>query len=33
MKLNGIDEIREYLQVKSVWIIAGAASANPFTMR
>jgi len=30
---NGIDAIREYLQVKSVWINTGAASANPFTMR
>jgi aldehyde dehydrogenase (NAD+) len=30
---NGIDAIREYLQVKSVWINTGAATANPFTMR
>ncbi|MGH8694181.1 MAG: aldehyde dehydrogenase family protein, partial [Burkholderiales bacterium] len=30
---NGIDAIREYLQVKSVWINTGAVSANPFVMR
>jgi len=30
---NGIDAIREYLQVKSVWINTGAATANPFVMR
>jgi len=30
---NGIDAIHEYLQVKSVWINTGAASANPFMMR
>ncbi len=30
---NGIDAIRAYLQVKSVWINTGAGSANPFTMR
>jgi acyl-CoA reductase-like NAD-dependent aldehyde dehydrogenase len=30
---NGIDAIREYLQVKSVWINTGAPTANPFTMR
>jgi aldehyde dehydrogenase (NAD+) len=30
---NGLDAIREYLQVKSVWINTGAGSANPFTMR
>lgn len=30
---NGIDAMREYLQVKSVWINTGAASANPFVMR
>jgi acyl-CoA reductase-like NAD-dependent aldehyde dehydrogenase len=30
---NGIDAIREFLQVKSVWINTGAGSANPFTMR
>ncbi len=30
---NGIDAIREYLQVKSVWINTGAKSTNPFTMR
>lgn len=30
---NGIDAIREYLQVKSVWINTGAQSSNPFTMR
>ena len=30
---NGMDAIREYLQVKSVWINTGAVSANPFTMR
>lgn len=30
---NGIDAIREYLQVKSVWINTGASTTNPFTMR
>jgi acyl-CoA reductase-like NAD-dependent aldehyde dehydrogenase len=30
---NGIDAIREYLQVKSVCIDTGAVSANPFVMR
>ena len=30
---NGIDAIREYLQVKSVWINTGAVTANPFVMR
>jgi aldehyde dehydrogenase (NAD+) len=30
---NGIDTINEYLQVKSVWINSGAATANPFVMR
>ena len=30
---NGMDAIREYLQVKSVWINTGAVTANPFTMR
>ena len=30
---NGIDAIREYLQVKSVWINTGAATGNPFVMR
>jgi aldehyde dehydrogenase (NAD+) len=30
---NGIDAIREYLQVKSVWINTGAATANPFVLR
>ena len=30
---NGIDSIREYLQVKSVWINTGAVTANPFVMR
>jgi aldehyde dehydrogenase (NAD+) len=30
---NGQDAIREYLQVKSVWINTGAATANPFVMR
>ena len=28
-----IDAIREYLQVKSVWINTGAATANPFVLR
>ena len=32
-KENGITAIREYLQLKSVWINTGAASANPFVMR
>ena len=30
---NGMDAIREYLQVKSVWINTGAATANPFVLR
>ncbi len=30
---NSIDTIREYLQVKSVWMNTGAATANPFVMR
>ncbi|MCE9661028.1 MAG: aldehyde dehydrogenase [Burkholderiales bacterium] len=30
---NGMDAVREYLQVKSVWINTGAATANPFVMR
>ena len=30
---KGIDAIREYLQVKSVWINTGAATGNPFVMR
>jgi acyl-CoA reductase-like NAD-dependent aldehyde dehydrogenase len=30
---NGIDAIREYLQVKSVWINSGAVAGNPFVMR
>ncbi len=30
---NGMDAVREYLQVKSVWINIGAATANPFVMR
>lgn len=30
---NGIDAIKEYLQVKTVWINTGAASGNPFVMR
>lgn len=30
---NGIDAIREYLQVKCVWINSGAVTANPFVMR
>ena len=30
---NGIDAMREYLQVKSVWINTGAATANPFHPR
>lgn len=32
-KENGLTAIREYLQLKSVWINTGAASANPFVMR
>jgi acyl-CoA reductase-like NAD-dependent aldehyde dehydrogenase len=32
-KENGIEAIREYLQLKSVWINTGAATANPFVMR
>jgi aldehyde dehydrogenase (NAD+) len=30
---NGIDAIRNYLQVKSIWINTGTATANPFVMR
>ncbi|HAP40476.1 MAG TPA: carnitine dehydratase, partial [Nitrospira sp.] len=30
---NGIDAIREYLQVKSVWLNAGVVAGNPFVMR
>jgi aldehyde dehydrogenase (NAD+) len=30
---NGIDAIKEYLQVKTVWITTGAPSGNPFVMR
>ena len=30
---NGMQSIREYLQVKSVWINTGVATANPFVMR
>lgn len=30
---NGMDAIHEYLQVKSVWINAGAATGNPFILR
>lgn len=30
---NGMDAIYEYLQVKSVWINAGAATGNPFILR
>jgi (Z)-2-((N-methylformamido)methylene)-5-hydroxybutyrolactone dehydrogenase len=30
---NGMQAIYEYLQMKSVWINTGAASANPFVMR
>jgi aldehyde dehydrogenase (NAD+) len=30
---NGIEAIREYLQVKSVWINSGAVAGNPFVLR
>ena len=30
---NGMDAVREYMQVKSVWINTGAPTANPFVMR
>jgi aldehyde dehydrogenase (NAD+) len=30
---NGMDAIRAYLQVQSVWINTGAATANPFGLR
>ena len=30
---NGMDAVREYLQVKSVWINTGAVTGNPFVMR
>lgn len=30
---NGIDAIREYSQVKCVWINSGAVTGNPFVMR
>jgi len=32
-KENGLTAIREYLQLKSVWINTGAATTNPFVMR
>lgn len=32
-KENGIAAIQSYLQLKSVWINTGAATANPFVMR
>ncbi|MBE0627545.1 MAG: aldehyde dehydrogenase [Burkholderiales bacterium] len=30
---NGMDAVREYLQVKSVWINTGAPTGNPFVLR
>ncbi|MDZ5457949.1 aldehyde dehydrogenase [Azohydromonas lata] len=30
---NGIDAIREFLQVKTVWINSGAVTGNPFVIR
>ena len=30
---NGIEAIREYMQVKSVWISTGTEVPNPFTLR
>jgi len=30
---NGVDAMREYQQVKSVWINTGAVTGNPFVMR
>jgi aldehyde dehydrogenase (NAD+) len=30
---NGLDAVREYLQVKSVWVNTGAVTGNPFVMR
>ncbi|MEP7261352.1 MAG: aldehyde dehydrogenase [Usitatibacter sp.] len=30
---SGIDAIREYLQVKTVWINSGAVAGNPFVLR
>ena len=30
---SGISAIREYLQVKSVWINSGAVTGNPFVIR
>lgn len=30
---NGMDAVREYLQVKSVWINTGAVTGNPFVLR
>ena len=30
---NGMDAVREYLQVKSVWVNTGAVTGNPFVMR
>jgi translation initiation factor 2 subunit 1 len=30
---EGIDAIKEYLQVKTVWINTGAVNGNPFVMR
>jgi aldehyde dehydrogenase (NAD+) len=30
---NGAEMIKEYLQVKSVWMNVGAPSTNPFVQR
>ncbi|WP_315138381.1 aldehyde dehydrogenase [Achromobacter marplatensis] len=30
---NGMDAIKEYLQVKSVWLNSGATAGNPFVLR
>jgi hypothetical protein len=30
---NGMDAVKEFLQVKSVWLISGATANNPFVLR
>ncbi|MGE8705605.1 MAG: aldehyde dehydrogenase [Achromobacter sp.] len=30
---NGMDAVKEYLQVKSVWLNSGATASNPFVLR
>jgi aldehyde dehydrogenase (NAD+) len=30
---NGMDAVKEFLQVKSVWLNSGATASNPFVLR